>query len=57
MFEITSEDVKAALDRAKDKAQRFYGGVWKLVAKRSIVAYLEGRLKDLVDAGRVVIMM
>lgn len=33
------------------------GGVWKLVAKRSIVAYLEGRLKDLVDAGRVVIMM
>ena len=33
------------------------GGVWKLVAKRSIVAYLEGRLKDLVDVGRVVIMM
>ena len=33
------------------------GGVWKLVAKRSIVAYLEGRLKDLVEAGRVVIMM
>ena len=33
------------------------GGVWKLVAKRSIVAYLEERLKDLVDAGRVVIMM
>ena len=33
------------------------GGVWKLVAKRSIAAYLEGRLKDLVEAGRVVIMM
>ena len=33
------------------------GGVWKLVAKRSIVTYLEGRLKDLVEAGRVVIMM
>lgn len=26
MYEITSEDVKAALDRAEDKAQRFYGG-------------------------------
>lgn len=26
MFEITAEDVKAALDRAEDKAQRFYGG-------------------------------
>ena len=25
MFEITAEDVKAALDRAEDKAQRFYG--------------------------------
>lgn len=33
------------------------GGVWKLVAKRSIAAYLEGRLKDLVEAGRAVIMM
>ena len=26
MFEITAEDVKAALDRAEDKARRFYGG-------------------------------
>ena len=33
------------------------GGAWKLVAKRSIVAYLDAQLKDLVDAGRVVIMM
>lgn len=33
------------------------GGAWKLVAKRSIVAYLDAQLKDLVNAGRVVIMM
>ena len=33
------------------------GGAWKLVAKRSIVAYLDAQLKDLVEAGRVVIMM
>lgn len=26
MFEITAEDVKAALDRAEDKARRFYSG-------------------------------
>lgn len=33
------------------------GGVWKLVAKRNVLAYLEEGLKDLVEAGRVVIMM
>lgn len=32
MFEITAEDVKAALDRAEDKAQRFYGGDDEMLA-------------------------
>ena len=33
------------------------GGAWKLVAKRSIVRYLEERLSDLIQSGRVVVMM
>lgn len=33
------------------------GGVWKLVAKRSIVQYLEERLDDFIQSGRVVVMM
>lgn len=33
------------------------GGVWKLEAKTNIVEYFEGQLKDLVEAGRVVVMM
>ncbi len=33
------------------------GGVWKLEAKRNVVAYLEAALKDLVDSGDVVVMM
>lgn len=33
------------------------GGVWKLEAKDNIVKYFEGHLSDLVDAGRVVVMM
>lgn len=32
MFEITAEDVKAAIDRAEDKAQRFYGGDAEMLA-------------------------
>lgn len=32
MFEITAEDVKAALDRAEDKAQRFYGDDSEMLA-------------------------
>ena len=32
------------------------GGVWKLEAKRNIAAYFERELKDLVDAGKVVVM-
>lgn len=33
------------------------GGAWKLVAKRNIVRYLEERLSDLIQSGRVVVMM
>ena len=33
------------------------GGVWKLEAKRNIVKYFEERLNDLIDAGKVVVMM
>lgn len=32
------------------------GGVWKLEAKRNIAAYFEHELKELIDAGRVVVM-
>lgn len=32
------------------------GGVWKLEAKRNIVKYFEDNLKDLVEAGNVVVM-
>lgn len=32
------------------------GGIWKLEAKRNISAYFEGRLSDLIAAGRVVVM-
>lgn len=33
------------------------GGVWKLEAKRNIVKYFESTLGDLIESGRVVIMM
>lgn len=32
------------------------GGVWKLEAKRNIAAYFERELKDLIEAGKVVVM-
>ncbi len=32
------------------------GGVWKLEAKRNVAAYFERELKDLIEAGRVVVM-
>ena len=33
------------------------GGMWKLVARKTIKAYLEEALKDMIDDGRVVVMM
>lgn len=33
------------------------GGVWKLEAKRNIAAYFEENLKDLIEDGKVVVMM
>lgn len=33
------------------------GGVWKLEAKRNIVGYFEEHLGDLIEAGKVVVMM
>lgn len=33
------------------------GGVWKLEAKRNVAAYFEKELKDLIEDGRVVVMM
>lgn len=33
------------------------GGVWKLEAKRNIAAYFEKALADLIEAGKVVVMM
>ena len=33
------------------------GGVWKLEAKRNIAAYFEEKLKDLIEEGKVVVMM
>lgn len=32
------------------------GGVWKLEAKRNIADYFEKNLKDLIEAGKVVVM-
>ena len=32
------------------------GGIWKLEAKRNIAEYFETRLKDLIEAGKVVVM-
>ena len=31
--------------------------MWKLVARKTIKAYLEEALKDMIDDGRVVVMM
>ena len=33
------------------------GGVWKLEAKRNVAAYFDAALKDLVEDGKVVVMM
>lgn len=33
------------------------GGVWKLEAKRNVKEYMENAMKDLVEAGKVVVMM
>lgn len=33
------------------------GGMWKLEARKTIKAYLEEALKDMIDDGRVVVMM
>ena len=33
------------------------GGVWKLEAKRNIMTYLETALKDLIEAGKIIVMM
>ena len=33
------------------------GGMWKLAARKTIKAYLEKALKDMIDDGRVVVMM
>ena len=33
------------------------GGVWKLEAKRNVKAYMEGALHDLIEDGKVVVMM
>ena len=33
------------------------GGVWKLEAKRNVKAYMENALHDLIDEGKVVVMM
>ena len=33
------------------------GGMWKLAARKTIKAYLEEALKDMIDDGRVVVMM
>lgn len=33
------------------------GGVWKLEAKRNVKAYLDGALSDMIQAGKVVVMM
>lgn len=32
------------------------GGIWRLEAKRNIAEYFEARLKDLIEAGKVVVM-
>ena len=33
------------------------GGMWKLAARKTVKAYLEEALKDMIDDGRVVVMM
>ena len=33
------------------------GGMWKLAARKTIKAYPEEALKDMIDDGRVVVMM
>lgn len=33
------------------------GGMWKIAARRSVVAYLEKELKELIESGNVVVSL
>lgn len=60
-FLEVSQPASEFLLRVKDGGQvglfEADGGVWKLEAKANIVKYFEERLSDLIDVGRVVVMM
>ena len=58
-LEISQPESEFLLLVDKDKGVGFFGadgGVWKLEAKSNIAKYFEEHLKDLVDAGNVVVM-
>lgn len=58
-LEVPQPESEFLLRVDKDKGIGFFeadGGVWKLEAKQNIAAYFEKHLKDLIDAGKVVVM-
>ena len=58
-LEVPQPESEFLLRVDKDKGVGFFeadGGIWKLEAKSNIAKYFEAHLKDLVDAGNVVVM-
>ena len=58
-LEVAQPESEFLLRVDKDKGVGFFeadGGVWKLEAKSNIARYFEEHLKDLIDAGNVVVM-
>lgn len=59
-LEVAQPESEFLLRVDKDKGIGFFeadGGVWKLEAKRNIAKYFEKELKDLIEVGKVVVMM
>lgn len=55
----TKATAKRKITLTLDQGVGFFeadGGIWKLEAKSNIAKYFEEHLKDLVDAGNVVVM-
>ena len=58
-LEVPQPESEFLLRVDKDKGVGFFeadGGIWRLEAKSNIAKYFEKHLKDLVDAGNVVVM-
>lgn len=59
-LEVAQPESEFLLRVDKDRGIGFFeadGGVWKLEAKRNVVAYFNEALKDLIEDGKVVVMM